>query len=214
MALDKASIINLETHETIPVMFNPEEYTLEQANTIAEIGVPGLEKSPVQYVRGNIRTLQMELFFDTYELQNDQRRRDVRAQTRRITQLMDKNAITQAPPLLLFTWGSFQFKCVLESASQRFIMFARDGTPLRARLNVTLKEYEQIDVEIEHGFFIGPPSVRNILEGETLEKLAHEFLGDPGEWREIAKANNIDDPINLQVGAQLIIPPGKTKTRN
>ncbi|MEZ4731294.1 MAG: LysM peptidoglycan-binding domain-containing protein [Caldilineaceae bacterium] len=214
MALDKATLINLETQEAIPVMFNPEEYTLEQGNSIAEIGVPGLEKSPIQYVRGNIRTLQMELFFDTYELQHDTRLRDVRNHTGRITRLMEKDSITQAPPLLLFAWGTFQFKCVLESASQRFIMFARDGTPVRARLTVTLKEYEQIEVEIAQGLFIGPPSVRNLLEGETLAKLAYEYLGDPGAWREIAELNGIDDPINLTIGMPLIIPPSKTKTRN
>lgn len=208
MALAKATIINLETNEQLPVMFNPEEYSLETGNSFAEIGIPGLAKPPIQYVRGNLRTLQMELFFDTYE-----RKSDVRAETRRITALLDKNRTTQAPPVLLFTWGSLQFKCVLESASQRFIMFLNNGTPVRARLNVTFKEFEQVEVEVQQGLFIGPPTVRNILEGDRLEKLAHEFLGDPGAWREIAQANNIDNPLRLVTGATLIIPPGKTKTR-
>jgi nucleoid-associated protein YgaU len=208
MALVKATIINLETQEQVPVMFNPEEYALETGNSFAEIGIPGLAKPPIQYVRGNLRTLQMELFFDTYERQSD-----VRAETRRITALLEKNRTTQAPPVLLFTWGSLQFKCVLENASQRFIMFLNNGTPVRARLNVTFKEFEQVEVEVQQGLFIGPPTVRNILEGDRLEKLAHEFLGDPGAWREIAQANNIDNPLRLNTGATLIIPPGKTKTR-
>ena len=211
MALDKAIIINLETDEVISVCFNPEEYTLDTGNAIAEIGIPGLEKSPVQYVRGKIRTLKLELFFDTYEEKSN---KDVRAHTRRITTLLEKNSITQAPPVLLFSWGSLQFKCVLETVSQKFIMFLQDGTPVRARLSVNFKEYEQLEVEIEEGFFVGPPTVRNMIEGETLEKLAHEYLNDPREWREIAIANNIDDPLNVEPGTQLIIPPGKTKTRN
>lgn len=209
MALAKATIINLETEERFAVMFNPEEYTLDMGNTIAEIGIPGLEKSPIQYVRGNLRSLQMELFFDTYEQQ-----RDVRSETRRITALLEKNPTTQAPPLLLFSWGSLQFKCVLETAGQRFIMFLADGTPARARLNVTFKEYEQIEVEVQQGFFIGPPSVRNLLEGETLSKLAHEYLGDPGAWREIAELNNIDDPRRLPPGIQLLIPQEKRRKRS
>jgi hypothetical protein len=209
MALAKATIINLETEERFAVMFNPEEYTLDMGNTIAEIGIPGLEKSPIQYVRGNLRSLQMELFFDTYEQQ-----RDVRGETRRITALLEKNPTTQAPPLLLFSWGSLQFKCVLETAGQRFIMFLADGTPVRARLNVTFKEYEQIEVEVQQGFFFGPPSVRNLLEGETLSKLAHEYLGDPGAWREIAELNNIDDPRRLTPGIQLLIPQEKNRKRS
>jgi nucleoid-associated protein YgaU len=209
MALAKATIINLETTEQFPVMFNPEEYTLQTGNSFAEVGIPGLAKPPIQYVRGNLRTLQMELFFDTYEYKSD-----VRAETRRISSLLEKNSTTKAPPVLLFTWGSLQFKCVLESAAQRFILFLNNGTPVRARLNVTFKEFEQVEVEVQHGLFVGPPTVRNIIEGDRLEKLAHEYLGDPGAWREIAAANNIDNPLQLTPGVALIIPPGKTKTRN
>jgi Contractile injection system tube protein/LysM domain len=208
MALEKATIINLDTEERIPVMFNPEEYSLDLGNTIAEIGIPGLEKSPVQYVRGNIRTLKMELFFDTYENHTD-----VRRSTERITALLKKTPATQAPPVLLVTWGSLQFKCVLESAAQRFIMFLDDGTPVRARLTVGFKEFEQLEVEIEQGVFIFPPTVHNLLEGETLSKLAHEYLGDAGDWRAIAELNHIDDPLSLVPGLALLIPP-KKNSRN
>ena len=208
MALEKATIINLDTGERLPVMFNPEEYTLDMGNSIAEIGIPGLEKSPIQYVRGNLRTLQMELFFDTYEKQ-----RDVRAETQRITALLQKSATTQAPPVLLVTWGSLQFKCVLETVGQRFIMFLANGMPVRARLNVTFKEFEQVVVDVQRGFFIGPPTVRNVLEGETLSKLAHEYLGDAGAWRVIAALNNIDDPRRVPPGTPLLIPPERIKTR-
>jgi nucleoid-associated protein YgaU len=210
MALEKATIINLDTNEQIPVMFNPEEYSLDMGNTIAEIGIPGLEKSPVQYVRGNIRTLQMELFFDTYEKRPVE---DVRLSTQRITSLLAKTPATQAPPVLLVTWGSLQFKCVLEKAGQKFIMFLEDGTPVRARLTVGFKEYEQLEVEIKQGLFIFPPTVHNLLEGETLSKLADEFLGDSGAWRQIAELNNIEDPRRVFPGLALLIPPNKTSTR-
>lgn len=206
MALDKATIINLDTGEAVPVLFNPEEYTLDLGNTIAEIGIPGVQKSPVQYVRGNIRTLRMELFFDTYE-QNE----DVRVYTSRIASLLEPNPTTLAPPVLLFSWSSLQFQCVLETVSQRFIMFKPSGMPVRARLTVAFKEFARLEIQIERGFFVGPPTVRNIVEGETLSKLAHEYFGDPGAWRNIAEANGIDDPINLQPGIQIVIPADRTR---
>jgi nucleoid-associated protein YgaU len=206
MALDKATIINLDTREAIPVLFNPEEYTLDLGNTIAEIGIPGLQKSPVQYVRGNVRSLRMELFFDTYE-----RTEDVRVHTRRITSLLEPGPTTLAPPVLLFSWSSLQFQCVLETVSQRFIMFKPSGMPVRARLTVVFKEFARLQVEIEEGLFIGPPTVRNIIEGETLSQLAHEYLGDPGAWRVIALANGIDDPFDLQPGRRIVIPSGQIR---
>lgn len=209
MALEKAIITNIQTGNRIPVMFNPEEYSLDLGNTFAEIGIPGIKTPPIQYVRGNIRNLNMELFFDTYELKSD-----VRNETQKITSLLEIEINTQAPPILLFSWGGLNFKCVLESAGQRFTMFLEDGTPVRATLTVSFKEYEAVDIEIKKGLFIGPPTVRNIIEGETLSNIAGDVLGDPGAWREIADLNNIDNPLKLALGMPLLIPLEKTKAQN
>jgi hypothetical protein len=208
MALEKALIINTQTNEQFAVMFNPEEYSLDKANNFAEIGIPGLESPPVQYVRGNLRTLQMELFFDTYERQTD-----VRQFTQQIVGLLEKDPHTKAPPVLLFSWGRLNFKCVLDSANQKFIMFLSDGTPARARLSVTFKEYHGIEIDIQQGLFIGPPTVHNIIEGETLSGLAGDILGDPSAWREIAELNDIDNPRDIPAGSQLIIPTQKQITK-
>src|SRR4051812_21369481 len=84
--LAKALIVNTVTGESFPVMYNPEELHLEQGNTFAEVGVPGLNASPVQYVRGKARAVTMELFFDTYETG-----RDVRTHTAPIVALLEKS---------------------------------------------------------------------------------------------------------------------------
>jgi len=208
MALEKATIINTNSNEQIPVMFNPEEYTLDKANTFAEIGIPGLESPPIQYVRGNLKTLKMDLFFDTYE-----NRADVRTFTQKITGLLEKNPTTKAPPILLFSWGQLNFRCVLDSVNQKFTMFLNDGTPVRATLSVNFKEFQPVEIEIQRGLFIGPPTVQNIVEGQTLSGIAGETLGDPGAWREIAELNNLDDPRNIQSGTQLIVPSQKQPKR-
>jgi hypothetical protein len=208
MAVEKAMLINTETQEQISVMFNPEEYSMENANTFAEIAIPGLQTPPIQYVRGNLRTLKLELFFDTYE-----KSEDVRKYTKKIVALLEKNPMTQAPPVLLFSWGRLNFKCVLESVSQKFTMFLNDGIPARATLIVTLKEFEPVEIEIERGLFIGPPTIHNMAEGETLSGIAGAVLGDPAAWREIAELNNIDNPRKIQSGIQLIIPLGKKLLR-
>jgi hypothetical protein len=208
MSLEKATIINTNTEESISVMFNPEEYTLDKANNFAEVGIPGLMSPPIQYVRGNLRTLKMDLFFDTYE-----KTTDVRIHTQKITNLLEKDSSTQAPPILLFTWGNLNFRCVLDSVSQRFTMFLNDGIPVRATLSVTFKEFEPVKIEIRRGLFIGPPTVQDIVEGQTLSGIAGSALGDPGAWREIAKLNNIDNPRQVPTGTQLIIPSKKELTK-
>jgi nucleoid-associated protein YgaU len=202
MALEKAQITNTVTGEISYVMFNPEEYTLETGNSFAEIGVPGLAVSPIQYVKGNSRTLSMSLFFDTTETASD-----VRGQTGAILNLLKQDSQTQAPPILLVSWGSLSFECVLETVSQRFSFFLESGIPVRANLEVSFREYHAIEVEIESGLFIAPPTVQNIANGETLSGLAGNVMGDPSQWREIAAANNIDDPLAIPPGQPLVIPP-------
>ncbi|MEU6716718.1 hypothetical protein ABZ897_35075 [Nonomuraea sp. NPDC046802] len=199
--LAKALIIDTGTGERIPVMYNPEEYRVEQGNELAEIGIPGLAASPVQYVRGRARTLTMDLFFDTYE-----QAADVRAHTRRLTALLSPAPRSFTPPVLLFVMGRFSFRCVLAQADQRFTMFLPDGTPVRARLSVTFREYTEVEFDTQRGLFAGPPTVHNLTDRDTLPGLAATYLGDPARWREIAEANDLPDPLRLPPGRPLIIP--------
>lgn len=157
-ALAKAEIIDTASGESYPVMFNPEELKLDQGNSFAEIGIPGLNTPPVQYVRGRARTLAMDLFFDTYETGGD-----VRAHTGPIVRLLDKRPDTHAPPVLLFSLGSFQFRCVLVDANQRFTMFLRNGTPVRSSLSVRFQEYVPTDVEVRGGVFFASPTASGVV---------------------------------------------------
>ncbi len=201
--LTKALIVNTATGEQIAVMYNPEEFKLDQGNQFAEIGIPGLAAPPVQYVRGKSRTLTMDLFFDTYESAQD-----VRTFTGRIVGLLDKLPDTLAPPVLLFSMGQFQFECVLVDVNQRYTMFLRDGTPVRSTLSIRFQEFVRVEVEIQQGFFAGPPTLHHFVRGQTLSGVAGLVLGDPARWREIAQANNIDDPLHVPPGIALVIPGG------
>ena len=82
---EKAIITNTVTKEKIPVMFNPEEYTLNHDNNFASQNIPGLSAPLLQFVHGNMRTLEMELFFDTTDA-----RTDVREETRRVVGLLSR----------------------------------------------------------------------------------------------------------------------------
>jgi nucleoid-associated protein YgaU len=122
-----------------------------------------------------------------------------------------------------------QFRCVLVDVSQRFTMFLRDGTPVRSSMSVRLQEYVDIDLEVSQGIFFGSPtlsaavnaaggataaaavlagaaSVHVVALGETLSGIAAAFLGDAAQWRVIADANKINDPLGLAPGTSLIIP--------
>ena len=214
MALEKALITNQETLDKIPVHFNPEEYTLNRDINYAQSNIPGLSGPILQFVSGNLETLEMELLVDTFEehkagnISLNQAGEDVRNLTGKITDLMEIYSETHAPPVLIFSWGSLVFTCVLARASQRFIMFRPDGVPLRARLNVTFNKY--IDPEREAKAVNRQTAdftkVHTVLEGDTVSRIATRYYENPLQWRPIAIANGLDNPRLLVVGQQLAVP--------
>jgi hypothetical protein len=214
MPMEKAIITNTVTGDKIPVLFNPSDYTVNQDVNYAQTIIPGLGGPVLQFVSGNMQTLQMELFLDTYEQHRignriiNNAQDDVRTLSSRVTDLMNIQPSTHAPPVLLFTWASLSFTCVLARASQRFIMFRPDGTPVRARLQVVFNEFRDVDFEAKEvkRETADYSKIHTVNQGETLSGIAAAAYGDPTVWRVIALANAIDRPRGLTAGQQLLLP--------
>lgn len=207
--LEKAVLANTVTGGRVTVQFNPEEYTVGREINYAQVPVPGLSAPVVQFVHGNAQSLEMELLVDTLEASRQAGAgSDVRVLVADITGFMDIEPSLHAPPPLVFIWGTFTFTCVLSKVSQRFVMFKPDGTPVRARLQVVFTEFRNIDLEAkEVKRETADYSKRHVVgEGETLATIAWREYGDPGIWRPIAIANDIDDPRSLTVGTELTLP--------
>ena len=207
MALVKATITAENTKERLEVMFNPEEYSLNRDNNFASQAIPGLGSPLLQFAHGNLRTLDMELLFDTYEVRQDAQR-DVRIQTQRLIKFMEIDSSLHAPPILQVAWASLQFRCVLTKAAQKFILFLSDGRPVRARVNVSFAEFidperEAKQVNRQTADF---SKVHTVSDGETLPSIAFLHYEKPQIWRAIAIANGIDNPRALQAGTTLSIP--------
>lgn len=203
MGLSKALITVEHSNEQLEVLFNPEEYTLNKDNNFASQTIPGLSGPILQFVHGNMRTLEMELFCDTHA-----ERRDVRDETQKIVRLLDIDSTLHAPPVLVVSWASLQFRCVLARASQQFVKFLEDGRPIRARLNVTFNEFldaerEAREVNRQTADFT---KVHVVSQGETLPEIATRYYENPRIWRAIALHNAIDDPLRELDGLSLQIP--------
>jgi hypothetical protein len=192
-----------QVKDTIPVLFNPAEYSLEKSNEFANINIPGLESPLLQFVRGGLESLTMDLFFDSYEDGTD-----VRQHTDKVADLLKIDPDLHAPPVLRFIWGSLSFVCVLSRVSKKFTMFLADGVPVRATLSVTLNEYKTEAGSKERPKQSRDRTKRYVLKrGDTLWLISTREYGDPSEWRAIAEANQMDDPRKLVPGVEIMIPP-------
>ncbi len=127
---------------------------------------------------------------------------------KQVTSLMDIDPTIHAPPVVLFAWGSLTFTCVLARANQKFILFRPDGTPVRARVTVTLSEYRNIELEAKEvkRETVDYTKLYTVSQGETLSTIAAHVYGASATWRPIAIHNGIDDPRALDIGQRLEIP--------
>src|SRR5919107_5709631 len=116
--MEKLKVTVEHTGRELLLPFNPEEYTLNRDNTIAAQAIPGLSGPILQFVNGNMQTLEMELFFDTWDTDTFDKK-DVRELTGQVVGLLDIDKELHAPPVLLVQWGSLDFRCVLARASQK-----------------------------------------------------------------------------------------------
>jgi hypothetical protein len=210
MPLEKAQIKVVHTGETFVVLFNPEEYTLNKDNNYASQTIPGLSSPILQFVNGNLRTLEMELFFDTYlPLTVEQNPpRDVREETQKVVRLLDIDSELHAPPVLEVSWASLFLRCVLARVSQKFLFFLDDGRPVRARLSVTFNELidEEREAKQVNRQTADFTKTHAVLQDETLSSIANRFYNNAQAWRPIAIANGIVDPRSIEIGQLLQIP--------
>jgi nucleoid-associated protein YgaU len=188
----------------IPVCFNPTEYQLQKANNFAEIAIPGLESPPIQFVRGAAEKMTAELLVDTSSTLDDVREMYVD----QLRGLMDLNRDLHAPPVVRFVWDTQVFRGVIDSLNVTYVLFTSDGTPLRAKLSLSMKEYRPVAIQIKENPTASPNFEKTyvVQRGDTLSGISYSVYRDPSEWRAIAELNQIQDPRSIAPGTVLRLP--------
>ncbi len=227
LPLAKMCITNQSTKKKIYVMYNPESYVQERGTKYSES--PGLASNmpSIQFVHGMSETLHMELFFDTYSataavggsamdvitlaatgVGPAPLKLDVRDYTSKIYDLMIIDSSTHVPPLLKIEWSSLQFEGHLVNCSQKFTMFNQLGTPVRATLDVTFKQYMKPSkiAKMKPNESPDTEKYRTVSQGDALWSFSSREYGQCSQWRVIADANGIANPRLLSTGDMIKLP--------
>ncbi|HEX2927391.1 MAG TPA: hypothetical protein VHP38_14220 [Ruminiclostridium sp.] len=176
MGLSKAIINIYQGTETSPidkfeVCFNPDSYkvtTEYEVSSKKQVNRKGHSNS--QITGSKPQTLSLKLFFDTYE-----KKISVTQYTNRLLALLQNNKTTQTQNSCEFVWGKFKFRGLVSSLCQEFTMFLKDGTPVRANMDLTINAETITAVEKE-----------DAVEGTDISKL----FDDEND------KNTVDNPRN------------------
>lgn len=217
MPFAKLTIVT-EDGTKIPAQYNPEKYSVTKGVQFAEIGIPGLDSPVIQFIRGQNEKVTLELFFDTTEHGMVENVQDVRTDTVKIYNLMKVSTVTHAPPRFYVQWGESKSLfgqgagvsplCVMENMTEEFLLFSPSGVPLRAKLNVTIKEASTAKLQFQQTprESSDRTKLRTVLRGQRISDIAGLEYGDPTLWRPIAEASGLDNPRVLTPGMTLKVP--------
>ncbi len=221
MVLTKLTI-KVETSENnfrkdFKVLFNPNQIEITKSGWTTKEGSsePRAVDSPA--------TVKLDLFFDT-TLQlfkkngaprtPSEKPENVQNYTQDVYALVQPSigTVTKRPPRCQLIWGTISGNGsvlmpdgYLEQVTKKLTHFLEDGTPVRATLTCTFKEWEPSNKQQKRAHLIDDP-VRMVRSGETLTSIAHEEYGDAALWRVIAKENRLSNP-RVHPGQVLTVPP-------
>lgn len=217
---EKAFFTNVDKgSEVFHVQFNPKELKLDEKAIWKPSGEHQEERPLLTYEKGDPSSLSVELIFDSTDTGSNCYDSHVKKLRAFLTTTVEKTDAqgnkVKRPPYLRFTWGGFNFECVLETLGVQFLMFKPDGTPLRAKVTVGLKERERgrmggsgnagVKLSAMGSMFSGADNVKTttVQQGDTMSSVADRSGGDV---RDMSEANNVDDPMNPPVGQQMVVP--------
>ncbi len=206
--------------QSVEFMFNPTEYTISKSNQWNLKANKSGNVPKWEFGGGEPRQLQVELFFESYLPRQGVAATDVRKLTNQLFNFMTidaalkgKNSKMGQPPKCRLIWGQdtkHQFDCYITSCQVKYTLFQEDGTPVRATATLTLKEVRDPKALLPtNPTSAGEPGRRIwvVQEGDRLDWIAYQEYGDAREWRRIAEANRIFNPLDLRPGTALAIPP-------
>ncbi|GAB3467757.1 CIS tube protein [Actinophytocola sediminis] len=202
---------------TVQFQFNPSTLSLSKntewrrspARMASEASLP-------EFVGSGPRELSVDVFLDaTATHDNSVEQRVESLLTACVPTKKSIGRKKPASPWVRFEWGtarSVSFDGVLSSLSVEYALFDVDGKPLRATCSLSIEE-AGVDIPGQNPTS-GTREARRthrVVAGDSLPQLAWREYGDASAWRVIAEANDIDDPMTLVPGTELLVPATETR---
>lgn len=211
----KLTIIPLKDAVPVPfpagppfvAMFNPEnmsEGSNPQYNDAQAFGTEGAQQRYNHTPPGHFN---FEFLIDGTGASGD--KREVIAEVELLKQTVKLRGDQHRPSFLLFVYGAFIKTGVMVNMSIQYTMFRSNGTPLRAKINLSCREHTPQVLNLLESNFLSPDLTRRhtVKEGESLPRLCNAFYDSPRLYIEVARANGKTNIRKLEAGEEIVFPP-------
>lgn len=223
---DQKAPVGAKPAAAIAVQFNPASLRITRNNNV-DRGGDTTRTQKRQNPSQEPATLTFELEFDTAEQGTTGEYVSVRRWTALVRQFVEPplESPGDPPPVVRFAWGTLRFDGIVTQVTEELDYFAPDGTPLRAKVGLTVSEqdfrYEanqkgpgsrtSLAATDPGGAPAGaapgsagtnrPQQVVQAQAGESAQQLLARLGLDPAAWR--AAMQGLDSPLSLAAGASV-----------
>jgi nucleoid-associated protein YgaU len=209
---DKDVRFDEHSEMNIEVKFNPKTLSVSRTVSWQSQQAAKRDTPELQYTSADPATLSVDLFFDTYDSDKPIDQKDsVFTETKKLLALAAVVGDKHRPPVCRLQWGTQAvfFQGVLTQIDQNYTMFTELGTPVRATLKCSFKQWRSNsdDLQKQNLMSADVAKVWTVRRGQTLASIAAQEYADASRWRDIAAANGIDDPLALAPGSMILLPP-------
>lgn len=212
----KVSRSQKDLKDQFDVMFNPESYSLNYANTYASEQAYNTSGKEARYLHSNTRELSIKIVLDARgidELGISGLTGEPQSIYHSVQQFLEltyeMDGEIHEPRYLTLSWGSLEFKCRLTSVRVNYSLFNRSGDPLRAELDTTFISDQEDSERIKEEGKSSPDltHVRIVKAHHQLPQMCEDIYGSPHYYLAVARANGILHFRNLTPGQEIFFPP-------
>lgn len=119
------------------------------------------------------------------------------------------NGSIHRPNYIKLSWAQLQFQCVLTKLNITYSLFKPNGTPIRAKAQVTFQSFTSESQLAAEANLTSPDLTHlvTVLAGDTLPALCHRIYGSSTYYIQVARFNGLADFRRLIPGHRLVFPP-------
>jgi LysM repeat protein len=205
---------------TFEAMYNPASFSQKYEIQYGKNQGFNSTNSRVDYARSKPRELNLKLVLDGtgVEEMGISLFGAKKTVSERVKQFLDltfrMNGNIHEPNFLVAEWGGKEdggliFSCRLSSVNVSYTSFDRDGSPLRAELDIVLLSDEAVKKRMAKENKSSPDLTHavTVVAGDTLPVLTKRVYGTSAYYLRVAQYNKLDNFRELTPGQELLFPP-------
>jgi hypothetical protein len=198
------------------VMFNPAAIAVKLQVDREESQGNGSTTSEMRFKKIKPQDFQFEFIIDGTGAVTAEKKSVPDEVERFLKVVYSYNGTTHAPNYVMVRYGAVLLKTVMKTVDVNYTLFKADGTPLRAKVTITLTSCVDQELSEMVNSKSSPDLThkRTVKQTERLISMAYSIYDNNQYYLDVAKVNGLNSFRRVATGTDVFFPPLEKTTKN